>query len=127
VVASDSIPSKKPLLLDLIKYTAQDSVKINQKTNKIRLYNKAVLTYQDMELRAGIIVMDYTKNEVYAGRIKDSVGELVQKPQFTQGRDEINPDSIRFNFNTKKALIWNSKTAQSGKKTIRCIIFKMPK
>ncbi|MDB2672834.1 putative LPS assembly protein LptD [Flavobacteriaceae bacterium] len=114
VVASDSIPSKKPLLLDLIKYTAQDSVKINQKTNKIRLYNKAVLTYQDMELRAGIIVMDYTKNEVYAGRIKDSVGELVQKPQFTQGRDEINPDSIRFNFDTKKALIWNSKTAQSG-------------
>ena len=25
VVANDSIPSKKPLLLDLIKYTAQDS------------------------------------------------------------------------------------------------------
>ena len=114
VVANDSIPSKKPLLLDLIKYTAQDSVTINQKTNKIRLYNKAVLTYQDMELRAGIIVMDYTKNEVYAGRIKDSIGTLVQKPEFTQGRDQINPDSIRFNFDTKKALIWNSKTAQSG-------------
>ena len=83
MVANDSIPPKKPLLLDLIKYTAQDSVTINQKTNKIRLYNKAVLTYQDMELRAGIIVMDYTKNEVYAGRIKDSIGTLVQKPEFT--------------------------------------------
>ena len=114
MVAKDSIPANEPLLLDLIKYTAQDSVKINQKTNKIRLYNKAVLTYQDMELQAGIIVMDYTKNEVYAGRIKDSLGQLVQKPQFTQGSDEINPDSIRFNFDTKKALIWNSKTAQNG-------------
>ncbi len=114
VVANDSIPAKEPLLLDLIKYTAKDSVIINQKTNKIRLYNEAVISYQDMELQAGLIVMDYTKNEVYAGRIKDSLGQLVQKPQFTQGRDEINPDSIRFNFDTKKALIWNSKTAQNG-------------
>ena len=114
VQANDSIPEKKPLLLDLIRYTAKDSVKINQKTNKIRLYNEAKLEYQDMELTAGLIVLDYTKNEVYAGRIADSTGTLSQKPVFIQGRDEVNPDSIRFNFNSKRALIWNSKTAQSG-------------
>ncbi|MGB2085801.1 MAG: putative LPS assembly protein LptD [Flavobacteriaceae bacterium] len=114
VTSNDSLNVKKPLLLDLIKYSAKDSVKINQKTNKIRLYNDAVLTYQDMELKSGIIVMDYTKNEVYAGRIPDSTGVLTQKPVFTQGQDQVNPDSIRFNFNTKRALIWNSKTAQGG-------------
>ena len=114
VKANDSIPSPEPLLLDKIKYTAKDSVKINQKTNLIRLYNQAVLTYQDMSLNAGIIVMDYSKNEVYAGRIKDSVGQLIQKPVFRQGADEVNPDSIRFNFDTKKALIWNSKMAEGG-------------
>ena len=114
VQAKDSIPEKKPLLLDLIRYTAKDSVKINQKTNKIRLYNQAKLNYQDMELTAGLIVLDYTKNEVYAGRIADSTGTLSQKPVFIQGRDEVNPDSIRFNFDSKRALIWNSKSAQSG-------------
>ena len=31
-----------------------------------------------------------------------------------QGVDRVNPDSIRFNFDSKRALIWNSKTAQSG-------------
>ena len=62
----DSIPKKEPLLLDLINYNAQDSVKIDQKENKIRLYNKAILTYEDMTLEAGIIVFDYTINEVYA-------------------------------------------------------------
>ena len=66
------------MLLDLIRYTAKDSVKINQKTNKIRLYNEAKLEYQDMELTAGLIVLDYTKNEVYAGRIADSTGTLTQ-------------------------------------------------
>ena len=114
VKAKDSTKTKQPLLLDLIKYTALDSVIINKKQNKIRLYNKAELTYQNMKLNAGIIVLDYTKNEVYAGRIADSLGNLSQKPVFVQGIDEVNPDSIRFNFDTKKALIWNSKTAQGG-------------
>ncbi|MGB1445840.1 MAG: putative LPS assembly protein LptD, partial [Flavobacteriaceae bacterium] len=114
VQPKDSIPTEEPLLLDLIRYTAQDSVKINQKTNKIRLYNKARIEYQDMELEAGLIVMDYSKNEVYAGRIADSTGVLSQKPVFVQGADRVNPDSIRFNFDSKRALIWNSKTAQSG-------------
>ncbi|MDO7615816.1 MAG: hypothetical protein MUQ71_04935, partial [Flavobacteriaceae bacterium] len=40
----DSIPQNKPMLLDLINYNASDSVKIDQKANKIRLYNNAVLT-----------------------------------------------------------------------------------
>ena len=111
----DSInkPAKKPLLLAKVKYTAKDCVRINRKENKLILYNEAELYYQDIELRAGIIILDYKTNEVNAGRIKiDS--NLVQYPFFKQGGDEINPDSIRFNFDTQKALIWNSKSGQNG-------------
>ena len=111
----DSInkPAKKPLLLAKVKYTAKDCVRINRKENKLILYNEAELYYQDVELRAGIIILDYKTNEVNAGRIKiDS--NLVQYPFFKQGGDEINPDSIRFNFDTQKALIWNSKSGQNG-------------
>ena len=59
-----------------------------------------------MTLNSGVILLNYRKNEVYAGRIPrpDSVG-FWSKAGFTQGRDEINPDSIRFNFDTKKALM----------------------
>tara|TARA_A200000113_G_scaffold85663_1_gene76332 strand:- start:3771 stop:6449 length:2679 start_codon:yes stop_codon:yes gene_type:complete len=113
--SKDSIADKKTLILDLIKYSAKDSVKINKQKNEIFLYNEAVLEYQDMTLNSGVILLNYLDNEVYAGRIPhpDSAGVLIQKPVFIQGRDQINPDSIRFNFNTKKALIWNSKTQQS--------------
>ena len=78
------------------------------------MYDKAELYYQDTELKAGIIVLDYKNNEVSAGRIKDSTGKLIQPPFFKQAGDEVNPDSIRFNFDTKKALIWNSRSEQSG-------------
>jgi hypothetical protein len=39
---------------------------------------------------------------------------LVQYPFFKQAGNEVNPDSIRFNFDTQKALIWNSKSGQNG-------------
>ena len=109
---SISSPVKKPLLLAKVKYTAKDCVRINRKENKLILYNEAELYYQDIELRAGIIILDYETNEVNAGRIEiDSV--LVQYPFFKQANNEINPDSIRFNFDTQKALIWNSKSGQN--------------
>ncbi|PIE99811.1 MAG: organic solvent tolerance protein OstA [Maribacter sp.] len=110
----DTVKTKPPLLLDVIKYKATDYVRLNQKEQKIYLYNEAEIQYQDTELRAGIIVMDYTKNEVYAGRIKDSLGNYSQLPYFKQGQNEVIPDSIRFNFDTQKAIIWNSRTEQQA-------------
>jgi len=110
---SIALKPKKELLLAKVKYTAKDCVRIDRKTNKLILYDEAELYYQDIELRAGIIILDYETNEVNAGRIeKDSV--LVQYPFFKQGSNEVNPDSIRYNFDTQKALIWNSKSGQNG-------------
>ncbi|MDQ5930780.1 MAG: hypothetical protein QG594_2569, partial [Bacteroidota bacterium] len=113
LIKVDSIKKPKAFLEGKVKYKADQYVKIDQKTKKITLYDKAELFYQDIELKSGIIVMDYTKNEVYAGRIyNDSTGKYSQYPTFKQGENVVEPDSIRFNFKTKKALIWNSKTDQ---------------
>ena len=87
---------------------------IDRKDNKLFMYDGAELYYQDVELKSGIIVLDYKTNEVTAGRIKDSLGAFIQPPSFKQGGDEVFPDSIRFNFKTKKAIIWNSRSEQQG-------------
>ncbi|HEX9979187.1 MAG TPA: putative LPS assembly protein LptD [Flavobacterium sp.] len=110
-VKIDSI-KPKALLSDKIKYKAETYTKIDQKKKLITLYDKAELYYQDIELKSGIIVMDYEKEEVYAGRIKDSTGAYTQLPVFKQGTNVVEPDSIRFNYRTKKALVWNSRTDQ---------------
>ena len=111
VKVPDSL-KKKPLLEDKIKRKAVDYEKFDQKKKLITLYNKAEVYYQDIELKSGIIVIDYNKSEVYAGRIKDSTGAYTQRPVFKQGSNVVEPDSIRFNFKTKKALVWNSRTDQ---------------
>ena len=111
---SDTEIDKKPLLIDLVRYKAKDYVRIDQNEKKLYLYDNAELYYQDIELKAGIIILDYSINEVMAGRIPDSLGKLSQYPYFKQGANEVNPDSLRYNFDTQKALIWNSKSEQSG-------------
>lgn len=111
IKVSDSL-KKKPSLESKIKRKAVDFEKFDQKKKLITLYNKAEVYYQDIELKSGIIVIDYNKSEVYAGRIKDSTGAYIQSPVFKQGSNVVEPDSIRFNFKTKKALVWNSRTDQ---------------
>jgi lipopolysaccharide assembly outer membrane protein LptD (OstA) len=113
-IKNDSVPVKKGMLEGIVKYKASDYTSINQREEKIYLYNNAEIYYLDMEITAGDIIIDYAKNEVYAKGITDSLGNYTQAPIFKQGKDVVEPDSVRFNTITKKALIFNSKTEQSG-------------
>ncbi|MBB1193901.1 LPS-assembly protein LptD [Flavobacterium sp. SOK18b] len=119
----DTVKSKKVFLNGKVRYKASKYVKIDQKRKLITLNDQAELYYEDVELKSGIIVLDYEKNEVYAGRLKDSAGAYIQYPNFKQGANVVEPDSIRFNFKTKKALIWNSRSDQ-GEFKIKAAVTK---
>ncbi len=105
--------TKKPLLEGIVKRKAKDYERLDQRKKRLTLYNEAELYYQNFELKSGIIVLDYEKNEVYAGRLKDSTGKYIQFPYFKQGENVIEPDSIRFNTKTGKAQIFNAKSKQN--------------
>ena len=115
-VSNDSIlppvnkQTSRQKLTDLAYRDAKGYEKLDEKSKRITLYDQAVFKYLDYELQSGIIVYDYEKEEIYAGRIKDSLGNLIQPPIFKQGSQTIEPDSIRFNMNSKKAIIWNTRT-----------------
>lgn len=113
---TDSIKPKSTLLQDIVTYSAQDYNAFNRKEQKMYLYNEAKVNYTDLQITAGSIVIDYNKNLIYAGRLKDSLGEYTQRPVFTQGENIIEPDSMIFNFKNKKAIIFNSNTEQQGMK-----------
>ncbi|GHC50123.1 organic solvent tolerance protein OstA [Ulvibacter litoralis] len=112
-VKTDSIKPQKETLTDVVDYYGEDYVYMNQKERKVYMRNKAYVIYGDMRIDAGLIILDYNKNEVYAKGI-DSAGVYSQSPKFKQGANEVKPDSIRFNFDTEKALIYNSRTEQNG-------------
>ncbi|GGX26315.1 putative LPS assembly protein LptD [Aquimarina muelleri] len=113
-IKQDSTTTESQLLTDKVVYKAVDYMRLSHKENKMYLYDKAEIVYGDMQINAGFIVVDNKKNEVYAYGIKDSLGEYTQTPVFKQSQNVVEPDSIRFNFDTEKALIYNSRTEQNG-------------
>ncbi len=112
-VKTDSIKPPKETLTDVVDYFGEDYVYLNRKENKVYMYNKAFIIYGDMRIDAGLIILDYNKNEVYAKGI-DSAGVYSQRPIFVQATNRVEPDSIRYNFDTEKALVYNSRTEQNG-------------
>lgn len=109
---NDTIKKPKNALEDIVKYKAKDSIVFNRVKNEIILYNETNVQYTDIDITAGVDVINYEKGEVYAGRLKDSLGEYSQHPVFKQGSDVIEPDSIRFNYRNQKAIIRNAYTKQ---------------
>lgn len=70
------------------------------------------VNYKDIEIKADSIVFDMTTNEVFAVGIKDTTGEVTGKPEFKSGSEEFNSDTLRYNFNTKQAIVKNIITKQ---------------
>lgn len=119
----DSSKKKKPFLDGIVNMKAKDYEKMDQKKKQLTLYNEASIKYTDFDIKAGKIVYDFEKKQVYAGRLKDSAGNYIQRPVFTQGANIIEPDSIVYNNVSGKALIWNSRTKQ-GEMFIKAEISK---
>lgn len=110
-VKTDTIKPKEEMLTGIIDYYGEDYVYMDKLKNKVYMYNNAYITYEDMRIEAGYIILDYSKNEIYAKGI-DSAGVYSQTPIFKQAENEVIPDSIRFNMETKKALIYNSRSGR---------------
>jgi lipopolysaccharide assembly outer membrane protein LptD (OstA) len=120
VIEKDSIKkdtTKNSFLTDIVKTNAAGYKRLSKVENKMYLYDEAKIVYGDVELTAGVIVLNNNNNQVFAAGIKDSTG-YVQKPVFKQGSKVVEPDSIVFNYKTKKALIFNSRT-QDGELNIK--------
>ena len=121
-IAVDSIKPKETIE-DIIVHIAKDYTIQNARDKTVTLYNEANISYTDIDLKAGIIIVDYKKNTLFAKGIIDSIG-YTQLPIFKQGGQESEQDSILYNFKSKRALIYGLKTKQGemytyGKKTKR--------
>ncbi len=113
-IKNDTLKKKPALLTDVVKYSAEDYMRLSVKENRMYLYDNAQITYGDMVITAGMIILDNEKKEVYAYGIPDSIGNYSQLPVFTQAQNTVKPDSIRFNFDTEKALIYNTRTEEGA-------------
>jgi lipopolysaccharide assembly outer membrane protein LptD (OstA) len=99
-------------LNEKVRYVATDSMVVDLANQKAYLYNNAEVFYEDMHLKAGFIEIDFKNNVVYAKGLKDSTGNINQRPLFENADGKYDAGEIAYNFDTKKGKIKDVITQQ---------------
>jgi len=94
------------------KYRARDSIYADLKKKQLHLYGEAYVETEEMNLKAGYILVDMEKEEVTATYVLDEEGRLIEKPLFTMGGDEAEANTLKYNLRTGKAYIEAVKIVQ---------------
>ncbi len=109
-----------------VDFKSEDSLYFDMQNQRVYMYQEANLSYDDINLKANYVEMDFNKTEVYASGLEDSTGKFRGQPIFLQGESEFRSETMRYNYDSKKGLIKNVVT-QDGQGTIRGkVIKKMP-
>lgn len=120
---TDTIPSKpqidtfsfkfsKDTLDAPINYVADDSAVLLVKEKKFLLYGNTKTTYKDVVLTAPRVVMNQQTNIVTAYNSTDSLGTVLTRARFQQGKEGFQSDTIEYDFKTQKGLTKNTYTKQ---------------
>ena len=94
-------------LNDKIKYLAKDSIIYDLENNILKLYNESFVKYENIELYAYYIYIDYDKNILFAEGKKDSLGKYFQNPIFIESNKKYKSQTIKYNFKSKKGITTN--------------------
>ena len=113
----DTTSKKTSFLASKVHYFATDSSIILLQEKKVLLFHEAQVNYEDIELKAEHIIINWNDNTVYAIGIPDSSGTIIGNPIFTEGGKTYNCESILYNFTSKKGKIKGMKT-QDGESYI---------
>lgn len=99
-------------ITSVVDYSARDSV-VNDLQRRITiLFGDAMVKYEDMELHADYIEIDFEHTEIYACGVADTNGHMFGYPVFSQGSDNYYAHEIKYNFTTKKGKISHVITTQ---------------
>ena len=113
-VQTDTVTKKKSstALDEPVVYAAKDSITFDMKANRATLFGGSQVNYLNLELLSDKITMSLDSSLVHASGQPDSTGEMQGKPTFKQGEEAYEPDSMSYNFKTRKAFITNVYTKQ---------------
>lgn len=117
---SDSIPANVDYILSKdaidgeVKREAMDSslTLLEEGNRKYFLFGNAKVAYQDINLEAGIIELNFDNDLIIARPIADSSGTMVNYPKFNDGTQEFTADSIKYNYKSGKGKVYNMRTNQ---------------
>ena len=96
-----------------VDYDAVDTSYFDVRNQIVYLIGQASVDYGDISLTADYIEYDFRNRQVLAYGRLDSNGKMVGRPVFKDATSELEIDSVRYNFDTKKGLT-HTVTTQEG-------------
>ncbi len=115
---SDSLPRRprrvvrrKVDLDNAVAFASKDSMVMIRRDSAI-MYGESTVSYGDFKLNAAEIDMDLRDNTVYAVSTTDTAGEEIGKPVFTEGGTDYAAHNMRYNFKTRKGILYDVLTQQ---------------
>lgn len=97
---------------DEVVYNAQDSMWFDVENKQVHLYGAASVKYTSLNIKAGYILLDWQNNEISAAPLADSTGKLAGYPEFQDGEQNFTAERLRYNFKTRKGIIYEARTKQ---------------
>ncbi|MBI9036610.1 MAG: LPS-assembly protein LptD [Bacteroidales bacterium] len=106
-ITNDTIieQKKEKALKAKVDYHANDSIRLDAKNQKVFLFGGAEISYQNINLKAAYIEINFKTNTVFAKGVPDSTGKVQGMPVFSEGGQEFDAETMKYNFDTKKGLI----------------------
>ncbi len=102
---SDMLSISKDAIKEIVTYRAVDSVAIELDSKKAFLFREGEIVFQDMNLKADAVEIDFEHQILHASGVSDSNGSYLGRPLFVQGTSEYNADTITYNYKTEKGII----------------------
>ena len=90
-----------------VDYKSVDSIAFNMREQKVYLYEKAEIGYEDIGLKADRIEIDFKKNIISAKGVSDSTGKEIGTPEFKQATETFRSKTINYNYKSRKGLIYS--------------------
>ncbi len=95
-----------------VQYSAEDSIRVSLIEEKLFLFGKAHVKYENIELDAQYIEINYASEEVFARGMPDTSGIIIGSPVFKQDNESFESDSLKYNFNSENGIIYHIVTEQ---------------
>lgn len=95
-----------------VAYGAEDSMWLDVQRKQVHLYGGASVQYGTMSIKAGYILLDYNLNEISAQGFGDTTGQITGLPDFKDRDQSFTADRLRYNFRSRKGIIYTARTKQ---------------
>lgn len=93
-----------------VTYKAKDSIILMVPDKRFYLYGTASTKYKSIDLSAEKMNFDQNTGVLEATNAKDTAGKIIGRPVMNDGGQSFESDTLRYNFTSQKAKIYNTRS-----------------